>query len=100
MRWFYIENAEDSHSTDIDTMVGSNVNWTMRPSSEEMHQVEKLLDILARTDINGVGVIVNFIVRWIQPYKERCHPAYEFYDEDFIREALERLERSEIAIRA
>ena len=69
--WLYIENAEDSLSTDIDTMARSHVNWTVRPSSKEMHQVEELLDILARTDVNGVGVTVNFIARRIQPCKER-----------------------------
>ena len=70
----------------------------MRPSGEEIVKVEELLKILARTDVDGVGVTVNFISHRIQSCKERCHPTYEFWDEDFVREAPERLERNEIAI--
>ena len=46
-RWFYTKNVEQSISTDIDSMVVPNANWTTRPCGEEMNQVEKLLEILA-----------------------------------------------------
>lgn len=36
-RRFYIENAEDSLSTDIDTMARPNANWMARTNGEEMH---------------------------------------------------------------
>jgi hypothetical protein len=41
---------------------------------------------------------LNFISRRIQPCKERVHPVYEFWDEDFVQEAPERLERSEFVV--
>ena len=79
-------------------MAKPNANWTARPSNEDMQQVEELLEILAQTKVDGVGMTLNFISRRIQPCKERVHPTYEFYDEDFVREAPERLERSEFAV--
>lgn len=69
--YFYIENAEDSLSADIDTMASSNANWTSRPSGEEMVQEDELLEILAWTDVDGVGITVNFIAHRILPCKER-----------------------------
>jgi len=42
-------------------MAKPNANWTGRPSSEDMQQVEELLEILAQTDVDGVGVMLNFI---------------------------------------
>ena len=52
------------------------------------------------TKVDGVGVSLNFVSRGIQPCMERVHLAYEFLDEDFVREVPERLERGEITIRA
>ena len=46
---------EESISADIDSMA--------RPSGEQIHQVEELLEILAQTDVDGVGVMLNFITR-------------------------------------
>ena len=62
--------------------------------------MEELLEILAQTKVDGVSITLNFISCRIQPYKERVHLAYEFSDEDFVREAPERLERGKIAIHA
>ena len=50
------------------------------------------------TKVDGVGVSLNFVSRGIQPCMERVHLAYKFLDEDFVREAPERLERSEFAV--
>lgn len=47
------QNAEESISADINSKAKLNANWMARPSGEEMHQVEELLEILARTDVYG-----------------------------------------------
>ena len=61
-----------------------------------MHHVEELLDCLAHVNINGVKCTQNFLGQRIQPYKERSHPAYEYQDVDFVREAPEPLNNEEI----
>ena len=59
--WFYTKNVEDGLSVDIDSPTTPNPNRLARPSSEEMHQVEELLDLLAHVNINGVECTQNFI---------------------------------------
>ena len=40
---------------------------------------------------------MNFIFRWIQPYKERVHPRYEFRGEtDGTREVPEQIEQDKV----
>jgi len=97
-RWFYTKNWEPSISAEIDQLAVPNANWTAWPSGEEMKQVEQLLSILEQTNVDGVGVDLNFISRWLQPCKERVHPAYEDRDDDFAREAPELLERIEVGL--
>lgn len=95
-KWFYTKNTEDGLSTDIDSPATSNPNWSAKPSSDEMQQVEELLNLLNRVNINGVECMQNFIGQRIQPCKERSHPAYEHWDADFMREAPEPLINEEI----
>jgi len=64
-KWFYTKNVEDELSTDIDSLATPNPNWSVRPSSDEMHHVEELLDLLARVNIDGVECTQNFIDRRI-----------------------------------
>ena len=53
-----------------------------------------------RNNLDEVGVAINFIVRWIQPSKERFHPAYEYTgDEDTAREAPVKINKSDAYIR-
>ena len=45
------------------------------------------------------GVAINFIVRLIQPSKERFHPAYEYTgDEDTAREAPDKINKGDAYI--
>ena len=76
--WFYTKNVEDGLSTDIDSPATPNHNWSARQSSEEMHHVEELLDLLAWVNINGVECTQNFIGQRIQLCMERSHPTYEY----------------------
>ena len=52
-KWFYTENIEFGLSGDINSKQKTNPNWSARPSSDEMVQVEELLDLLAR--VNPMG---------------------------------------------
>ena len=53
-----------------------------------------------RNNLDGVGVAINFVVRWIQPSKERFHIAYEYTgDEDTAQEAAEKINKGEAYVR-
>ena len=62
-RWFYTKNWEPSISAEIDQLAVPNANWIAWPSSEEINQVEELSSILKKTNVNGVGIALNFISR-------------------------------------
>ena len=64
------------------------------PSSIDMEQVKELLGLIKGMKTNGGLVAVSFIVRRVQPYKERAHPAFEFKGEtDGTQERPEMLSR-------
>ena len=64
-----------------------------------MEQVRELLDLIKGMKINGGLVAVSFIVRRVQPCKERAHAGFDFKgDTDGTRERMERLPR-EAAVR-
>ena len=67
-----------------------------------MTQVDELLQILGQmsNNLDGVGVAINFVVRRIQPSKERFHPMYEYTsDEDTSQEAPEKINKGDAYIR-
>ena len=43
-----------------------------------MNQVKELLRLIKGMKMNGVAVVVSFIVRRIQPCKERAHLGFDF----------------------
>ena len=50
-------------------------------------------------NLDRVGVAINFVVRWIQPSRERFHPVYEYIgDEDNAREAPEEINKGDAYI--
>ena len=52
-----------------------------------------------RNNLDRVGVVINFVIRWIQPSKERFHLAYEYTgDEDTAREAPEKINKGDAYI--
>ena len=62
-----------------------------------MEQVRELLNLIKGVEINGELVAASFIVRHIQPYKERAHPGFDFKgDDDGTREKTERLTRKDV----
>ena len=72
-----------------------------KPTSADMEQVKELLELIRGMKMNGVVVAVSFIVRRVQPYKERAHPGFDFKgDTDGTRERTERLSRDAVIRRA
>ena len=62
-----------------------------------MEQVRELLDLIKGMEMNGGLVAASFIVRLIQPCKERAHPGFDFKgDDDGTQERPGRLKRSEV----
>ena len=60
-----------------------------------MEQVKELLGLIKGVRTNGGLVAVSFIVRHIQPCKERAHPGFEFKGEtDGTQERPEILSRN------
>ena len=65
------------------------------PSNDDMEQVKELLGLIKGMRTNGGLVAASFIVRRIQPCKERAHLGFEFKGEtDGTRERLEILSRN------
>ena len=57
-----------------------------------MEQVKELLELMRGMKMNDVVMAVNFIMRRVQPCKERAHPGFDFKgDTDGTRERTERL---------
>ena len=66
-----------------------------------MEQVGELLDLIKSLGIRGKLVAASFIVRRIQPCKERAHPGFDYRgDDDGTREMTEPLTRKNVVERA
>ena len=63
--------------------------------------MRELLSLIIGIKMNAVLVVASFIVRHVQPYKERAHPGFDFRgDDDETRERPERLTRKDVLERA
>jgi len=66
-----------------------------------MEQVRELLDLIKGVEIRGELVATSFIVRRVQPCKERAHPGFEYRgDDNRTRERTERLTKKNVIDRA
>ena len=66
-----------------------------------MEQVRELLDLIKGVKINDGLVAASFIVRRVQPCKERAHLGFDFKgDDDGTRERTRRLTRDDVLERA
>ena len=62
-----------------------------------MDWVKELLELMRGTKVNRVVVVVSFIVRRIQPCKERAHAGFDFKgDTDGTWEMIERLTKEDV----
>ena len=63
--------------------------------------MKELLELIRGMEMSGVVVVVNFIMRRVQPCKERAHPTFDFKgDTDGTRERTERLTKEAVLHRA
>ena len=66
-----------------------------------MEQVKELLDLIQSVELRGELVAAGFIVRHVQPCKERAYPAFDYKgNDDGTWERPERLSRKEVICRA
>jgi len=66
-----------------------------------VEQVKELLDLIKDVEIRGELVAASFIVRRVQPCKERAQPGFDYKgDDDGTRESMERLTMKEVIDRA
>jgi len=63
-----------------------------------MDQVRELLALIARLKedgLTGIGIAANFVLRRLQPAKERARPAFEYFaDGDQTREVPEQMRKA------
>lgn len=62
-QWFVTSNPEPQISNEVNEWWCANGNWTERPTSAEMGQVEELLGIIRIMNLTGVAVAINFVLR-------------------------------------
>ena len=77
-RWFYMKQNHPAIRYDTDHIPESQKSWSERPSSADMEQVRELLDLMKGVKTSGGLVVASFIVRRVQPCKERAHVGLDF----------------------
>ena len=82
---------------DVDQIPENQRSWSKKPTSADMEQVKELLELIRSMEMNRVVGAVSFIVRSIQPCKERAHPGFDFkVDTDGTRERMDRLTKEAV----
>ena len=91
-RWFYMKQTDSAVRCDIDQISENQRSWSKKPTSADMEQMKELLELIRGMKMSIVVVAVNFILRHVQPYKERAHAGFDFKgDIDSTRERTEKL---------
>ena len=92
--WFYMKQSHHAIRCDVDHFLESQKSWSEKPNSADMEQVRELLGLIKGVKTNGGLVAAGFIVRHVQPYKERAHAAFDFKGQtNGTRERTEMLSR-------
>ena len=73
-----MKQSDPAIRCDVDQILENQRSWSKKPTSANMEQVKELLELMRGMKMSGVVVVVNFILRRIQPYKERAHPGFDF----------------------
>ena len=63
---------------DADQIPENQRSWSEKPTSADMEQVKELLKLMMGMKMSRIVVMVNFILRRIQPCKERAHAGFDF----------------------
>jgi len=100
-KWFYMKQSHPTICCDVHHIQENQKSWSEKLNSADKEQVVELLDLIKGMEIRGELVAVSFIVRHVQPCKERAHPGFDFKgDNNSTRERPRRLKRSEVLERA
>ena len=92
--WFYMKESHPAIRCDVDHVLENQKSWSEKSSSGDMDQVKELLGLIKGMKMNGGLVAASFIVRHVQPYKERAHMGFDFKgDTDGTQERTEMLSR-------
>lgn len=97
-KWFYVEQElEPLTPCDPAQIPETRETWSEKPNTSDMVQVEKLLKLINRAELDGPMVAANFMFRRIQPCKDRVHQMFG-YDgsQDATRETPDELPSKEI----
>jgi hypothetical protein len=97
-KWFYVQQEQESFVTcDVAQIPEQQESWSARPTSTKMVQVEELLEMFDRSQLDGPTVALNFIYRRVQSYKEQVHLLYEYLGSgDPTRESARNFSREEV----
>ena len=77
-RWFYMKQSHPTIRCDVDQVPENQRSWLEKPTSAKMDQVKVLLELMRVMKMNGVVVVVNFIMHRVQPCKERAYAGFDF----------------------
>jgi hypothetical protein len=78
-KWFYVQQEQEPFvACDMAQIPEQQQRWSVRLTSAKMVQVEVLLGMIDRRQLNGPTIALNFISRRVQSCKERVHPLYEY----------------------
>ena len=95
---------KQSHPTirsDVDQIPENQRSWSKKPTRADMDQVKELLELIRGMKMSGVVVAVNFIMRRVQPCKERAHVGFDFKgNTNDTQERIEMLSRDDVQERA
>ena len=77
-RWFYMKQSHPAIRCDVDHVLQNQRSWPKKPSSADMEQVREILGLIKGVKMDVGLVAASFIVRRIQPCKERAHAGFDF----------------------
>ena len=101
--WFVVANPAPCFSARSGRAPEYMACWEEPPTTEEMAQVERLLEEIAALSEQGLtwaAVAISFCRRLTQPIQERVHPAFEYWGHrDPTRGHERKVPRDEIANR-
>jgi hypothetical protein len=70
-KWFYVQQEQEPFvACDVGQIPEQQESWSVRSTSAKMVQVEELLGMFDRSQLDGPTVALNFICRRVQPCKE------------------------------
>ena len=96
-KWFYMKQSYPVIRCNVHHIPENQKSWSEKPNIADMEQVRELLDLIKGVEIRGELVATSFIVRRVQPCKERATLGFDYRgDDDGTRERTERLTKKKV----